>query len=84
MYKTLIRTEDDFDIWISGMKKDKIYVSDLENYPPEKYPCLIAYFLKNVDSMTYAEDCIADYIYLSDFIHNECSKCQKEVDNFSW
>lgn len=67
MHKILIRSEKEFGRWLAGMRNDRICVANEEAYPPEKYPCLIAYFLKDIDSMSYAEDCYADYIYLSDF-----------------
>lgn len=63
----LIRSKEEFSKWICEMQAEAICVSSEDEYPPDQYPCVISWQTTNADSMTYAEWCQSDYIYLSDF-----------------
>lgn len=67
MNKILLKTEADFNTVLRQFKRDATDAHILEQYPPDKYPCVLCYYEQDADSIAYANWLHSEYVYPSDF-----------------
>ncbi len=66
--KFLCKSIEEFWAWCDGHIRDRTDATIPKMYPPDSFPCMIAYFTRDIsNSMTWGESLSAEYIYPGDF-----------------
>lgn len=66
--KRLLKSEKEFRDFVDAQNADRVNCGSLKDYPPESYPCIIAFHTTNEsNSMRWAENLDCEFIYPYDF-----------------